>query len=85
VQQQQNHSKEKYTLRNKAFKFNMLIIACLFLVLKLDACRVSSMTGGGEGVFARGDIPPDTLVAIFNGVRHHLCSNLIKGLGIYGL
>ena len=40
------------------------------------------MTGGGEGVFARRDIPPNTLVAIFNGVRHHLCSNLIKGLGI---
>ncbi len=86
TQQQINHSKEKYTLCNKAFKFNMLIIACLFLVLKLNVCcRVSSMTGGGEGVFARGDIPPDTLVAIFNGVRHHLCSNLIKGLGIYGL
>ncbi len=56
------------------------------LVLKWNACcRVSSMTGGGEGVFARRDIPPDTLVAIFNGVRHHLCSNLIKGLGIYCL
>lgn len=43
--------------------------------------RRSSMTGGGEGVFARDDdIPPDTLVAIFNGVRHPLCSNLIKGV-----
>ena len=39
------------------------------------------MSGGGEGVFARHDILPDTLVAIFNGVRIPLCSNLIKGLG----
>jgi hypothetical protein len=39
------------------------------------------MSGGGEGVFARADIPPDTLVAIFNGVRHPLCSSLIKGVG----
>jgi hypothetical protein len=39
------------------------------------------MSGGGEGVFVKEDILPDTVVVLFNGVKYPLCSNLIKGIG----
>ena len=32
-------------------------------------CGVSSVNGGGEGLFALKDIPVDTIVAFYNGVR----------------
>ena len=32
-------------------------------------CKESSVSGGGEGVFARRDIPAGTLVAIYNGLK----------------
>ena len=32
-------------------------------------CKQSSMAGGGEGIFARKDIPAGTLVALYNGLK----------------
>ena len=32
-------------------------------------CKESSVAGGGEGVLAKQNIPADTLVALYNGLR----------------
>ena len=36
---------------------------------KLTEIRESGVTGGGEGLFAKVDIPAGTMVAVYNGVK----------------
>ena len=39
------------------------------------------MKFGGEGVYVKEHTPPNTLVALFNGVKYDLVTNLIGDLG----
>ena len=36
-------------------------------------CLVSTLNGGGEGLFAARDLAPGTVVSFYNGVRFHDC------------
>lgn len=36
-------------------------------------CDVSTVPGGGEGLFAEKDIPAGTVVSFYNGIRFHDC------------
>jgi hypothetical protein len=36
-------------------------------------CKVSSVTGGGEGLYAARNLPVGTIVSFYNGIRFHDC------------
>ncbi|XP_023324584.1 histone-lysine N-methyltransferase SETD7 [Eurytemora carolleeae] len=42
--------------------------------------RISSMEGGGEGIYALKNIPTGILVAMFNGIKYELVSNPASGI-----